>query len=387
LELVDEHGNKNSPRRTDLDWLRIIAVILLVPFHAALIFDSNPESIVYVKDIWTNAVLIQIAYFMNRWHMPLLYFIAGASTWFALDKRSIKDYMIERIKRLLIPLIFGVVCLIPLMIYLYLSVQHGTELSFWEFYIYFFSHASDLGGMDGQFSPAHLWFILYLFVFSIILCYPFLILKRGRGEKFIQRLVKLFEIPGILLMIPALIITIAAALPGISGKNPFFYAMFFIFGYIFMANPRFQEKIDQYIVPAFILGIFFVIIDYIWFTTELTAWSFQWIFQGILYNSSRWFFVIAALGFGHKVINKKNSILDYLNSAAYPFYILHMVMLTIVGILIIQLPIGIWEKYGIIVILTICSTFVVYDIGVKRTNLTRILFGMKPLIKSEKKDN
>jgi C4-dicarboxylate transporter len=93
------------------------------------------------------------------------------------------------------------------------------------------------------------------------------------------------------------------------------------------------------------------------------------------------------LGLGHKVLNKKNSSLEYLNIAAYPFYILHMLMLTIVGILIIQLPIGIWEKYGIIVILTICSTFVVYDIGVKRTNLTRMLFGMRLLNKSKKRDN
>ena len=75
-------------RRYDLDWLRVLAVLLLVPFHSALIFSLDPRDIVYVKDQVESEILIQFAYFVHQWHMPLLFLIAGASTWFALEFRT-----------------------------------------------------------------------------------------------------------------------------------------------------------------------------------------------------------------------------------------------------------------------------------------------------------
>ena len=100
-------------RRYDLDWLRVLAVLLLVPFHTALIFSLDPGDIVYVKDVVESPVLKEMANLMWLWHMPLLFLIAGASVWFALQFRSAGRYLLERLTRLVIPTVFAITVPIP----------------------------------------------------------------------------------------------------------------------------------------------------------------------------------------------------------------------------------------------------------------------------------
>ncbi|MDP3451057.1 MAG: acyltransferase family protein, partial [Anaerolineaceae bacterium] len=100
-------------RRTDLDWLRVAAVLLLIPFHALLIFVADPNSIMYVKDNVDSLLFNRIAGFIHQFHMPLLFFIAGASSFFALAVRSARSFLFERVKKLLIPAVFTILVLVP----------------------------------------------------------------------------------------------------------------------------------------------------------------------------------------------------------------------------------------------------------------------------------
>ena len=74
-------------RRTDLDWLRIIAVLLLVPLHSSLVFNLHPEVVMYIKDHVDSNLLGRLAGWVHQFHMPLLFYVAGASSYFALKKR------------------------------------------------------------------------------------------------------------------------------------------------------------------------------------------------------------------------------------------------------------------------------------------------------------
>src|SRR5512140_3140440 len=101
----------------DIDWLRVIAVLLLFPFHTARIFDVWEAF--YAKNAEVSAPLTYgIIGFLNQWHMPLFFLLAGASTWFALGFRSGKAYAVERFKRLFVPLVFGLLVIIPPQAYL-----------------------------------------------------------------------------------------------------------------------------------------------------------------------------------------------------------------------------------------------------------------------------
>jgi uncharacterized membrane protein len=113
-----EHGNNSqnfSQRRYDIDTLRIFAVFLLIYFHSAMIFNMWP--VFHLKDNELSLEAAIFVSFLNLWHMPLFFFLAGMSTFYALDFRSGRLYTRERIKRLLIPLIFGILIVVPPQVY------------------------------------------------------------------------------------------------------------------------------------------------------------------------------------------------------------------------------------------------------------------------------
>ena len=115
-------------RRYDIDWLRIIAVLLLFPYHTARIFNLDEEF--YVKSASLSKALSFFVEYLGPWHMPLLFFLAGASTWFALSHRSGARYAGERFKRLAIPFIFGLFVIVPPQSYLGLLSHGGAPGSF-----------------------------------------------------------------------------------------------------------------------------------------------------------------------------------------------------------------------------------------------------------------
>ncbi len=369
-----------SERRPDIDWLRIFAVVLLVPYHAALIFNPDPNSIVYVPKQAIDPILVAFVTFTHRWHMPLLFVLAGMSAWFALQRRTPKAFITERCQRLGIPFTFGVVVLIPLMLFLYMWAITGTLVPLWDFYVGFFTrNPGDLSGYNGTFTPAHLWFILFLLVFSIAgLAFMLHILKvRHTNAPEVKTPVKV-KLPIIVLLVPAVLVTLTSALPAISDKNPFSYFCFFYCGFITASYPAYQGAIDRVAKWAFAFGVGTVVVDYLFFPNGLIPWSIEWILEGLSYNMGRWFLVVGILGFGHRYLNKERHMLSYLREAAYPFYILHMPMLTLVGIVLIQVSLPPLFQFSFISVITVLTTFVIYEVFIRRNKIGRFLFGMKP---------
>ena len=185
-------------RRYDLDWLRVLGVLLLVPFHVALIFVLDPNSIMYIKDVVNSRVLDEAAGFVHMWHMPMLFIISGAATYYALGFRSARQYLRERLLRLLAPFLFGVATFIPFTTYIHLIGKPNAP-TFLEHYLGFFRiDPNDLAGYSGSFTPAHLWFIFFLFVFSLVGLPLFLILLSDHGKGFVETLAGITKTPVVL---------------------------------------------------------------------------------------------------------------------------------------------------------------------------------------------
>ena len=370
-------------RRYDLDWLRVLAVLLLVPFHSALIFSLDPGDIVYVKDQVESEILIQFAYFVHQWHMPLLFLIAGASTWFALEFRTDRQYLKERLTRLVIPIVFGIVALIPPMIYIqFLGKPDFT--SFWQFYPQFFNiNPQDLSGYSGTLTPAHLWFVIFLFAFSVIALPCFLYLKQEAGERLVVRLTPFFERHGAIFML-TLPLAITAVLPAPGGMPFFLYLTLFIYGYVLIPNARLQKVLGEHAARALMLGVAATAVIYVFgpWSSTLPPYSWGSILIHLTYYFSRWCWLIAILGLGHKYLNTKK-VPRYASEAAYPFYILHLPINTLVGYYVIQWDTSIAMKYLVITAATTILTAVLYDVLVKRTNVTRFLFGIKLRTRSQ----
>lgn len=360
-------------RRPDIDWLRIMAVLLLIPFHTARLFDIWEAN--YVKNEVLSPMLSYQNSFIWAWHMPLLFLLAGSASWYAIGVRGGDGYVKERFKRLFIPLVFGVLVIVPPQAYVARLQNPGYNASVPAFLADYFVIRGDLTGYTGLFTPAHLWFILYLFVFSLA-GLP-LLLRLGRKNRMTNWLAEECRRPGAILSL-AVPLGVAGALPDIDGKNPFFYFMLFLYGYLLVSDERFQESVERHKGVALLLGLAAM-------TAVLTMQAYRVHFPeksvgDILYYLLRtfntWFWLIAILGYGRTCLNFSNAFQRYANQAAYPFYILHQTVIVIIGHFVVQWPANLWTKYFVIALSSLVVTVLLYDLCVKRTRATRFLFGM-----------
>ncbi len=215
-------------RKYYIDNLRCMAILLLFPFHAAQIWSGGEYCGFY---IWshTNTFLYVFSTAVYPWYMALLFTIAGISCKYSLQKRTNKQFIIERTKKLLIPFFFGVLVLVPIMTYIAEVFFNGYTGSYIQQYILFFTKESDLTGYHGGFSPAHLWFLLYLFVISLT-ALPIILLTKKYLPRFrVSRVSYLFII---FLFVPE---WLCQYVLNIGGKILGQFIIFLLFGYFILS--------------------------------------------------------------------------------------------------------------------------------------------------------
>ncbi len=371
---ANDSAHAPSNRRYDLDWLRTLGVLLVLPFHGLLVFVMKPDSVVYMKDTVDCFYCDKVAGFIGDWQMQLLFLIAGMSTAFALAKRSGGQYLLERVLRLLVPLLFGVATVVPAMTYI-TQIAQGKTLTFWQHYANFFTLSEDITGRSGTFTPAHLWFIMFLFFFSLIALPLFLLLRARWSQGAVRGMAWLFEKPVIGLLLLGLPIAAAGRTEILGANNPVYYIVIFITGYVLMTDERYQKAIDRDWPWMLALGVILEIMrDTGWpYTVDNTL---PRALRDVAMEFNSWVWVLAILGMGHRFLNFGNRVLNYLSEASYPFYILHFVVLTAVTFYMVRIQAAIVVKYLLIVAIAFAITFLLYEIARRITPL-RFLLGMK----------
>jgi glucan biosynthesis protein C len=359
-------------RRNDIDWLRILAVLLLVPFHALLVFVLDPGSVVFMKDTIDCFACDRVAGFIDQFHMPVLFAIAGMSTYFALAKRSAGQYLRERVLRLVIPLAFGIVVIVPPMTYI-TQIAAGKTLTFWQHFANFFTISADLTGIEGTFTPAHLWFILYLVVFSLVALPLFLLLHRKSSQGFIQGMARFFEKPMALLLLGLLVVI--GGRTELGTPNPVSYFFVFLLGYLLVTSESYQKAIDRDWPFMLLLGVILEVLRQTQQPVTVDG-TLARTLRDIAMEFNHWVWLLAILGIARRLFTRGGKVLSYLSEAAYPFYILHLLMLTVVTYFLVKIQASIPVKYLLIVMVTFGVTFLVYE-GVRRIVPLRFLMGMK----------
>ncbi|MBD3208677.1 MAG: acyltransferase family protein [Candidatus Nealsonbacteria bacterium] len=383
-----KHSLPQNRRVPYIDWLRAFLVLILFFFHTARMFDSL--SPFYLKNEEGLPFCNEFVFLVNQWQLPLLFLIAGVGTWFSLEYRSKKEYLKERFKRLLVPFVTGLILLVPPQSYYVLRDNNVLKInSYLEFYkSYFFSwnFQYPLGGdYSGFFELAHLWFLAVLFIFSA-LCLPFFIRSKkkskdvGLSEHFKEsNPIFLFSIPIVLSeVIPR------ALFDWEFFQNPFLYFAFFVYGFFLFSRQDFMEKIKRrggvfalWTLASSLLLIF--LLNQGWSVYERVNQPpllYRVVFE-LLSGLNIWFWSLLLLSLFQKYLNFKNRILQYLNEAVLPFYILHQTMIIIYGFYVLHTNIGTAVKYLLIVFLSFLATVLVYELLVKRINVVRFLFGMR----------
>lgn len=153
-------------RKHYLDNIRTVTILLLFPYHTFMIWNNfGPKFYIWGGN---NIVLSSVIVSLSPWLMPVLFVIAGMSAKYSLDKRDTKEFIKERTKRLLLPLISALIILVPFQTLYARKFFFQYDKGIIDNFKYFFTHFSDLNGYDGMFTFGHLWFLLYLFIITLI---------------------------------------------------------------------------------------------------------------------------------------------------------------------------------------------------------------------------
>lgn len=379
---------KNPERRYDLDWLRVLAVLLLVYFHTAAIFYQGDLGEFYVTNANVSPILRIFILFVHQWHMPLFFFLSGAATWFSLQARTARQYVKERFQRLLVPLLFGTLILVPPQVYYHL-VQTGYQASYLQFYPHFFNGIRPVG----NFEWAHLWFIVYLLVFSLVSLPIFIGLKQTSGKHWradlIINLVTKLKHPTTILYLALPLAVIEALLrPKWIGfqnlyddwANVLLYLTYFVYGYLFEAEIRLWQMVDRQqatVVGVALIGMFVLLGLWITDTVPPRSYSPLYMTYQAFRGFNTWCWVIALLSLARSHLNFSNGLLRYTNEASYPVYLLHQSVVVTVGFYVVQWQMGIAEKFIVISTTTLGFTIGSYELIIRRFNLIRFCFGLK----------
>lgn len=224
-------------RKHYIDNLRSLTILLLFPVHTLMIWnDFGNRFYIWMGE---NRLLSTLIVSVNPWFMPLLFVLAGMSARYSLEKRTVRGYILQRTQKLLLPFILGVLLLVPLQTFYarrFFDAYAGGLLENWR---YFFTHLTDFSGYDGAFTPGHLWFILFLFLISMISLPLFKYIPDQKAAEKIEKM----SIWGIAsLSIPLWIMYHIGNFGGFSiGKDLTLY----LFGYYIISNDAVMETMEK----------------------------------------------------------------------------------------------------------------------------------------------
>jgi peptidoglycan/LPS O-acetylase OafA/YrhL len=379
---------QTASRQAYLDWLRIMAIVGVLFFHSAMAYVAEWDW--HIKNKETSHLLMEFNFFLHQFRMPLLFFISGTVTYFMLQKRSSGSFIGLRFRRLLVPLIFGMLVIVPPQVYMERLTQ-GFNRSFADFYPSIFTTGSYPAG---NMSWHHLWFIAYLFLYDVLLAGIFKWCTSERGKIKLKWLHELANNQRVyMLMLPGVILYTSFSMRFPETNDLihdfcyFFYWLFFLLGGFVCINfPSLMDSLEKNRRISLALAIItIVIINYLrWNQLEpykiIADWQHDWrtYLYRSLYPLTAWSWVFTAIGYGKRYLNKKLKVLDYLNQAVYPFYILHQTVIVIIVYYVVQTTDTIIMKYLFTVVVSFFLTMSIYHVFIRPFAITRFLFGMKP---------
>lgn len=354
----------NTGRKYYIDNLRWLWIVNLVPFHAAMAWNCWEGNYLWFHE---NRILSSFVIFVAQWYMPLLFILAGMSSRYALQKRSNRQFIMERIKKLAIPLITGVFTVVALMTYFADKFHTGYPGNFLEHYSVFLTKITDLTGYDGSFTPGHLWFLLYLFIISLLFILVVFIQKKIKPDLSFGR-IKTAILPFLILF--PIILSPVLDFGGKSIGEDFAY---YLLGYYILAEEDVLERIMKYRNLSLILML---ISDAV--LTYLFVWQGDQanIIETICQPFSTWFGILAFLGIGRRYFNQNNKFTRYMSSRSFMFYLFHFGWLVVIQYYLSKITESTLVLFGGSVMVTIIMTLVTCEI-VKKTPGVRMLFGEK----------
>jgi len=386
--------NKLSTRVAYLDWLRCFAIIGVLLFHAARPYQENDPWHINFHEY--SPVLTEWSYWLSRFRMPLLFFISGAVAWHIVKKYSAKQFVLLRFQRLFIPVVAGIFIIVPPQIYME-RLANGYQGNFWDFYPKTFDFKPY---PQGNTSWHHLWFIVYLFVYDLVLAPFFAWTRTKKAAGFIRSLAFFAKGKRIYLLCILPVAWYAYMVPRYDMTGDLvhdycfvlYWFFFVLIGFLCMLQPLLLNSMARnrrFHLSASLLLMGFICyirwndleFEQLFPGAHAPSWTYLYIARIPLVA---WCWIFALVGYAKTYLNKPAKAFSYINPALYPFYILHQTVIVIIAYYLVQTEESIALQYIFLTVTSGVICLLIYHLFIQPYNVTRVLFGMKPMPRIKK---
>ena len=385
----DRHEPRARERRRDLDALRVLAVVVLLGYHSSRPFDTEAW---HVKNHELSRTLELMGYVFTPWRLGLLFLISGAGTYFALRTRTAGVYLRDRVTRLLLPLVVGMLVVVPPQVYVERvngwMQNRMSPIVFEGSFLAFLPHVFDGGPYPrGNLSWHHLWFLLYLFVFSVAALPALVWLKTEKGEATRARMAD-FLSKRRWIFLPALLLV--ALHVGLRGRFPPTYALvgdwwslthyfvLFVLGYALIPDPRIGAALERHRTAALVAAVALtgarlaVLVSY----GAPVPYSAHYAMALTLRGLTEWSALVGVLGYARRYLDRPHPWLAWAADRVPPFYIWHQTAIVLIAAWVIRWDIGVPAKFAVILTASLVVTLALCEL-IGRSAPSRVLFGMR----------
>jgi hypothetical protein len=372
----------SNTRRADLDWLRVIAFGLLILYHAGMAWSGWSWHVTSPDDIdWLREAMR----FLNRWRMPLIFVVSGAAIMLALGTRTPGSFTADRLKRLGLPLVFGMIVLVPPQVYLERLYRGQFTGSFLQWLPQAFNGTYP----NGNTSWHHLWFLAYVLVLTLVLLPFFLWARSEAGRNTLSRAGRFTARTGLqwamVLPLAAAILWVAPVSRNTNGLigdwyGLVYYGALLLYGAFLFGSSDLLAALERQRFLSLALGVAAYATLYAAFiggeVRPVVAADLRPAYALLsAVNTMAWLFAI--IGFAHRHLTRRPAFLAEATEAIYPFYLLHQTVTVIAVYWLLTLGVPPVAGFFAAVLATFVGTWVIYAGLVRPWRWIRPLFGMK----------
>ena len=362
-------------RRYDLDWLRVIAFGILIFYHIGMFYVTWGW---HIKSPHASPLLEPAMALVNPWRLALLFFISGVAIRFAADRMPLARFAPRRFLHLFVPIVFGMLVIVPPQTYLELRFRGVIDPGVWDFYRDYLR----LEQVYPVITPTwnHLWYVVYILVYTMILV-PLVPLLRRLADGPAGRAMAWLESGSLgwrLLLVPAVPFVVYRL--WLAPQFPTTHALvddwanhaasftMLLWGYLAAKSPAFWRAVDR----ALPMALAFTVAA----GAALAAIRANWQAIGddamlaagaqTLRTLYAWAAIVAVLGLAQRLLNRPSPALAYLTKAVFPFYILHQTIIILVGYPLISAALPVWQEASIVTLATVLGCLALYEVAIRR---------------------
>lgn len=378
-------------RRYDIDWLRTLAFFILILYHVGMVYVADWDF--HIKSSAQSVFLQNLMLLTNPWRMSLLFFISAMAMSLVMKRHkfSVISLVTLRSKRLLLPLVFSMLVVVPPQLFYELKQFYGFTDGYFAFMQEYLNINTTLAppkqSPNGLLTWNHLWFLPYLWCYSMVLLliYPLL-------EKLSTCLVSNKTTPWLALIM----LLLGTALIWLFLRKHFpithallddwfnhaHYFWVFVVGFVFPRVPHLWLRLVECRRAMLILAL----MGYTWLLMDRhgllnvgEALDKLWLIKfahSLFISINHWAWILALVGYAGRYLQFSNRFLGYANQAILPWYILHQTLIIIFTVYLSTWHLPVWIEVLLVILFTALGCVLGFEI-IRRSRILKPFFGVK----------